>query len=70
MRFPVASALRAASWVLLIGAIIAAAGFLLYSPRDLPIPPRAAALAQLAIELDQGETVEATVNVSRRHWWD
>ncbi|MBC7790390.1 MAG: LysM peptidoglycan-binding domain-containing protein, partial [Anaerolineae bacterium] len=36
----------------------------------LPIPPRAAALAQLAIELDQGETVEATVNVSRRHWWD
>ncbi|MGI9077230.1 MAG: LysM peptidoglycan-binding domain-containing protein [Gemmatimonadaceae bacterium] len=69
-RFPVTSVLRAAVWALLSAAIVAAIGFVLYAPRDIPRSPRDAALAQLVIELEQGESVEATANVSRRHWWD
>ena len=69
-RLPVALAVRVALSVLIFAAIVIAAGLLLYAPRTIHIDPRVAALAQLAIELDQGETVEATANVSRRHWWD
>ncbi len=69
-RLAVAAVLRAALWLLLSAAIVAATGFVLYAPRDLPVSSRDAALAQLVIELDQGETVEATATVSRRHWWD